>query len=602
MLTLRTRHCLGRSLTTMTHGKKKFDHLPLAQKGPLEVPFSGRLLLDNPFYNKGTCFTSQERLNLHLKGLLPTNIQTLDEQVARAYQQYSAQPDDLSKNTFMTSMAEQNSVLYYRLIQDHLREMFSIIYTPTEGDAIQNYSRIFRRPDGCFLSIKHPEEVEERLSKFVREGEPDGGVDYIVVSDGEQILGIGDQGIGGILISVAKLALTTICAGIHPDRTLPVVLDTGTDNEGLLNDNLYLGHRFKRVRGQAYDDFVDKFIRTAKKLYPKAYIHFEDFGLANARRLLNKYRNEFTVFNDDVQGTGCVTLAAIMAGLHINQVKMDDLRVVLFGAGTAGCGIAEQVQTAIATQSGKSKEEVANQIWCVDKPGLLLDNMGDSLSIAQKPYARKASEWDGKDAKSLLSIIAEVKPHVLIGTSTKPGAFTKEVVQEMAKHVDRPIILPLSNPTRLHEAKPEDVIHWTDGRALVATGSPFPAVEYNGKEIEVAECNNSVCFPGIGLGGVLCQTKLMTDKMLVAAVTALAREAPAMKDPGKALVPDVEDARSVSVKIAMAVIRCAEEEGLAQVRDIPQSDDELQEWVEAQMWDPVYRPYVEAKDALHAPR
>ncbi|ETI28731.1 hypothetical protein G647_01182 [Cladophialophora carrionii CBS 160.54] len=586
----------------MTHGKKKFEHLPLAQKGPLEVPFSGRLLLDNPFYNKGTCFTSQERVDFHLKGLLPTNIQTLDEQVDRAYQQYSAQPNDLAKNTFMTSMAEQNSVLYYRLIQDHLREMFSIIYTPTEGDAIQNYSRIFRRPDGCFLSIKHPEEVEERLSKFVREGEPDGGVDYIVVSDGEQILGIGDQGIGGILISVAKLALMTICAGLHPDRTLPVVLDTGTNNEELLNDDLYLGHRFARVRGQSYDDFVDKFMRTAKKLYPNAYIHFEDFGLTNARRLLDRYQTEYTVFNDDIQGTGCVTLAAIMAGLHINRVKMTDLRVVLFGAGSAGCGIAEQVQTAIATESKKSKEEVANQIWCVDKPGLLLDNMNDTLSIAQKPYARKAAEWEGKDTKSLQSVVAEVKPHVLIGTSTKPGSFTKEVVQEMAKHVDRPIILPLSNPTKLHEAKPEDLIHWTDGRALVATGSPFPPVKYNGKEIEVAECNNSVCFPGIGLGGVLCKAKLMTDKMLVAAVSALAREAPAMNDPGKALVPDVEHARSVSVKIAMAVIRCAEEQGLAQTRDIPQSDDELQEWVEAQMWDPVYRPYVKAKNALHASR
>jgi malate dehydrogenase (oxaloacetate-decarboxylating) len=349
----------------MTHDNNTFEHLPLALKGPLKVPFTGRLRLDSPFYNKGTCFSSEERVDLHLKGLLPTNIQTLDEQVNRAYQQYSAQPDDLSKNTFMTSMAEQNTVLYYRLIQDHLREMFSIIYTPTEGDAIQNYSRIFRRPDGCFLSIKHPEEVEERLSKFVRAGEADGGVDYIVVSDGEQILGIGDQGVGGILISVAKLALMTICAGLHPDRTLPVVLDTGTDNEELLNDTLYLGHCFKRVRGQAYDEFADKFVRTAKKLFPKAYIHFEDFGLTNARRLLDRYRKEYTVFNDDIQGTGCVTLAAIMAGLHINKVKMTDLRVVLFGSGTAGCGIAEQVQTAIATQAEKSKEEIANQIWWV---------------------------------------------------------------------------------------------------------------------------------------------------------------------------------------------------------------------------------------------
>ncbi|KIW77645.1 hypothetical protein Z517_07477 [Fonsecaea pedrosoi CBS 271.37] len=574
-------------------GQGKFDHLPLAAKGPLKVPLYGRVLLDNPFYNKGTCFTSQERLDFGLKGLLPTNIQKLDEQVMRAYQQYCNQPDDLSKNTFMTSMAEQNTVLYYRLIQDHLREMFSIIYTPTEGDAIENYSRVFRRPDGCFLSIKHPDEVEERLSKFVSKNEPDGGVDYIVVSDGEEILGIGDQGVGGILISVAKLALMTICSGLHPDRTLPVVLDTGTDNENLLNDNLYLGHRFRRVRGQQYDDFCDKFIRTAKKLYPKAYIHFEDFGLPNARRLLDKYRSEFPVFNDDIQGTGCVTLAAIMAGLHINGVKMSDLRVVIFGAGTAGCGIAEQIQAAIATQSEKSKEDVANQIWCVDKPGLLLDNMGDTLSIAQKPFARKTSEWQGKDTKSLASIIAEVKPHILIGTSTVPGAFNREAVQEMAKHVERPMIFPLSNPTRLHEAKPEDLIRWTDGRALVATGSPFPPVRHNGREIEVAECNNSVCFPGIGLGGVLCRTKLVTDKMLVAAVTALAKEAPAMQDPEKALVPGVEQARPVSVKIAMAVIRCAVEDGLAQAADIPvDSDEELQEWVEAQMWDPVYRPYV----------
>ena len=579
----------------MASDAAKDSHLTLpSTRGPLQVPLSGRLLLDSPFYNKGTGFTSQERLGFHLKGLLPTNIQTLDEQVARAYQQYSNQGDDLAKNTFMTSMAEQNTVLYYRLIQDHLKEMFSIIYTPTEGDAIENYSRVFRRPDGCFLSIKHPDEVEERMSKFVREGDPDGGVDYIVVSDGEEILGIGDQGIGGILISVAKLALTTICAGLHPDRTLPVVLDTGTDNEGLLNDELYLGHRIKRVRGEAYTDFVDRFVRTAKKLFPKAYIHFEDFGLTNARTLLDRYRNETAVFNDDIQGTGCVTLAAIMAGLHINKVKMKELRVVIFGAGTAGCGIAEQIQAAIATEAGKSKDDVVNQIWCVDKPGLLLESMGDSLSIAQKPYARPSSEgWEDKDHKSLQAIIASVKPHVLIGTSTKPGAFTKEVVQEMAQHVERPLIFPLSNPTRLHEAKPQDLAEWSEGRALVATGSPFPPVQYGGKEIEVAECNNSVCFPGIGLGAVLSRAKLVTDKMLVSAVTALAKEAPALKDPDQgALVPDVEDARRVSVKIAMAVIRCAVDDGLAQVDEIPvHNDEELQEWVQAQMWDPVYREY-----------
>lgn len=342
----------------------KYDHLPLANTGRLDVPLHGRLLLDNPFYNKGTCFTPQERTEFDLKGLLPTNIQDLDEQVTRAYQQYSNQSDDLSKNTFMTSMAEQNTVLYYRLIQDHLKEMFSVIYTPTEGDAIENFSRVFRRPDGCFLSIKHPDEVEERLARFAKD-DADGGVDYIVVSDGEEILGIGDQGIGGILISVAKLVLTTVCAGIHPDRTLPVVLDTGTDNEKLLGDPLYLGHRFRRVRGEAYDDFVDRFVKAAKKIYPKAYIHFEDFGLPNARALLDRYRDKFAVFNDDIQGTGCVTLAAIMAGLHVADIKLSDVKVVIFGAGTAGCGIAEQIQAAIATEAGKSKEEVATQIWYV---------------------------------------------------------------------------------------------------------------------------------------------------------------------------------------------------------------------------------------------
>ena len=344
-----------------------FNHLPLSQTRPLKVSLSGRLLLDNPFYNKGTCFTTSERKLFHLKGLLPTNIQTLDEQVQRAYDQYSSQKDDLAKNTFMTSMAEQNTVLYYRLIQDHVREMFSIIYTPTEGDAIENYSRVFRRPDGCFLSIKHPDEVEERMSKFVQTNEEvgGGGIDYIVVSDGEEILGIGDQGVGGILISVAKLALTTVCAGLHPDRTLPVVLDTGTDNETLLNDELYLGHHFKRVRGERYDDFVDRFVQTARKLFPQAYIHFEDFGLTNARNLLDRYRNHAPVFNDDIQGTGCVTLAAIMAGLHVNGVKLEELRVVIFGAGTAGCGIAEQIQAAIATKAGKEKDQVADQIWYV---------------------------------------------------------------------------------------------------------------------------------------------------------------------------------------------------------------------------------------------
>ena len=341
----------------------KFDHLPLSNSGPLSVPFFGRVLLDAPFYNKGTAFSASERSTFSLHGLLPTNVQNIQEQCDRAYSQYNGQPDDLAKNTFMTSMAEQNTVLYYRVIQDHLKEMFSIIYTPTEGAAIENFSRIFRRPDGCFLNIKDIDQVEQRMSNFVVEGKDSGGIDYIIVSDGEQILGIGDQGIGGILISVAKSALMTICAGLHPDRILPVVLDVGTDNKKLLDDDHYLGLRQKRIRGKEYDDFVEKFVQSSKKLFPKAYIHFEDFGVTNARRLLDRYRPQTACFNDDIQGTGCVTLAAIMAALKISKVNLPDLRMVSFGSGSAGTGIAEQVAAAMASEGGKTKEEMMKQIW-----------------------------------------------------------------------------------------------------------------------------------------------------------------------------------------------------------------------------------------------
>lgn len=316
----------------------KYDDLPLADQGPIKIPFTGRAILNDRYYNKGTAFSHDERHKLELYGMLPTNIQTLEQQVARAYDQYKTFETDLEKNTFMTSMQEQNLVLYFRLIQDHLKEMFSIIYTPTEGQAIEDYSRVFRRPDGCFLSIKHPDDVEERLSKYVVQGQEDAGIDYVVVSDGEQILGIGDQGVGAILISIAKLALTTVCAGIHPQRTLGVVLDVGTNNEKLLNDDLYLGVKQKRATGKQYDEFVDSFVKAVKKLFPKAYLHFEDFGVRNARRLLDQYRKDHAVFNDDVQGTGCVTLASIMAAAKLSDIKIGDLKVISFGAGSAGTG------------------------------------------------------------------------------------------------------------------------------------------------------------------------------------------------------------------------------------------------------------------------
>ncbi|MCJ1246874.1 NAD-dependent malic enzyme, mitochondrial [Trapelia coarctata] len=499
-------------------------------------------------------------------------------------------------------MKEQNEVLYYKvcssmmlnilwlsnrgqLIQDHLKEMFSIIYTPTEGDAIQNFSRLFRKPEGLFLNIEDQDRIHDNMSRW---GSPE-DIDYIVVTDGEEILGIGDQGVGGILISIAKLVLTTLCAGIHPARTLAVVLDCGTDNEELLNDELYLGLRRHRVRGKDYDQFVDKFVQSARRLYPRAYIHFEDFGLENARRLLDKYRSHMACFNDDVQGTGCVTLAAVMAGLHVSKLKLTDMRMVIFGSGTAGTGIADMVRDAIAADSGKSKEDAAKQIWCVDKPGLLMKSHGDHLTHGQVEYARDDKEWEGKEHNDLLSVIKEVKPHVLIGTSTKPKAFTEGVVKEMARHVDRPIIFPLSNPTRLHEADPKDLNDWTKGKALIATGSPFPPVEYDGKKYDVSECNNSEVFPAIGLGAVLSRSRLLSDKMLVAAVKALADQSPALKDPDKGLLPDVVEVRELSVQIAKAVIKQAVEEDLATEKGIPEKDDDLDAWVREQMWAPRYR-------------
>ncbi|KAJ5918514.1 hypothetical protein N7466_010506 [Penicillium verhagenii] len=566
----------------------KYNELPRSITRPLQCPYEGTTLLQTSRLNKGTAFPDEERQTFDLHGLLPPNIQTLDEQVERAYQQYSSRSDDLAKNTFMASMKAQNEVLYYKLLQTHLKEMFSIIYTPTEGDAIENYSRLFRKPEGCFLNIRDQGSIDNILTHFGNEAD----IDYIVVSDGEEILGIGDQGVGGILISVAKLVITTLCAGIHPARQLPVVLDCGTNNEELLKDELYLGLRQRRARGKEYDEFVDNFVRAARKRFPNAYIHFEDFGLDNAKRILDRYQSQIPCFNDDIQGTGCVTLAGMMAALHLSQVQMKDVRVVIFGSGTAGTGIADQIADTIATETHRPKSEASKQIWCIDKPGLLFKSMAEKLTPAQTPFAREDTEWPSEKQNDLLSVIQHVKPHVLIGTSTKPKAFTEEIIREMAKHVDRPIIFPLSNPTRLHEAEPKDLYKWTDGRALVATGSPFPPVEYDGVKYEIAECNNSTCFPGIGLGAVLSRTRLVSKKMLVAAVEALKARSPALDDPNKPLLPDVEDVREISVDIAAAVIKCSVREGLAQEEGIPSEDDDLREWIRAQMWEAAYQSLV----------
>ncbi|KAF9882840.1 NAD-dependent malic enzyme, mitochondrial [Aspergillus nanangensis] len=550
----------------------------------LLIKAQGKEVITSTRFNKGSAFTEEERRLFKLHGLVPPNIHTLDEQVYRTYQQYKGYEDDLGKNTFLASMKAQSEVLYYKvilhlrtviavwpqcslgqLVQTHLKEIFSIIYTPTEGDAILNYSRLFRKAEGCFLNINDQDGIEESLFNFASGQD----IDYIVVSDGEQILGLGDQGVGAILISIAKLVLSTLCGGIHPSRQLPVVLDCGTDNETLLKDDLYLGLHQSRARGENYDQFVDKFVKTARKVFPRAYIHFEDFGLNNARRILDRFRCHVPCFNDDIQGTGCVCLAALLAAFHISDIKLEDARIVIYGSGSAGMGIADQIVDAIATETNQSKAEASKRIWCLDKPGLLVRSLGNQLTSAQAPFAREDDEWPRGKATDLLTVVQEVNPHVLIGTSTKPKAFTEDIIREMAKHVFRPIVFPLSNPTRLHEACPKDINHWTNGRALIATGSPFPPVERHGMKYEIAECNNSTCFPGIGLGVVLSRTRLVSNKMLVAAVKALASRSPALQDPSQPLLPDVEDVREISVDIARAVIRTAVQEGYAQEKNIP---------------------------------
>jgi malate dehydrogenase (oxaloacetate-decarboxylating) len=562
---------------------------PLYAKGPVETPYAGVELLNTAHLNKGTAFSEQERRDFGLEALLPTAVHSLQQQLDRAWSQYKARTTDLARNVFLTSLKEQNEVLYYRLVLDHLSEVFSIVYTPTEGEAIQNYSQIFRRPEGIFLDIHKVDEVDARLAKGCNTDE----IDYIVVTDGEEILGIGDQGVGGILISVAKLMLTTICAGIHPSRTLPVVLDCGTDNQKHLDDPLYLGLREKRVRGKEYDDLIHTFITSARKRYPKAILHFEDFGLTNARRILDQYRFDYPCFNDDVQGTGCVTLAAIVAALRISNQGLPDLRMVVFGAGSAGVGIADQVRDAIAAERKIGKEEAAKQIYLIDKPGLLTTD--SDASDAQKGFLKDASDWKSRDL-DLMGVVKNVKPNVLIGTSTVPGSFTKEIVQEMARNVERPIILPLSNPTKLHEAVPQDLLHWTDGKALVATGSPFDPVKgpwgKGGKEIEVvpAECNNSVVFPGIALGSVLSRTKLVTDEMLVAAVEGVASMSPSKDDPTAPLLPGVDIVRKVSVRVARNVIKAAVKGKVSQQANIPEDDEKLDRCIKEQMWQAEYRP------------
>jgi malate dehydrogenase (oxaloacetate-decarboxylating) len=549
-----------------------------------ETTLRGRSILKSPRLNKGVAFSIEERQELGLNGLLPPAVLTLEEQVSRSYEQFTDQPDDLSKYVYLSLLRARNEILFYRLVSEHISEMLPIVYTPTIGLAIQRYSQVYRGPHGLYLSIDDQDGIEEAF-KNLRVHSDD--IDLIVATDGERILGIGDWGIGGIDIAIGKLTVYTAAGGIDPSRVLPVILDVGTNRESLLDNPLYIGRRHPRIRGGRYDAFIDTFVKTATRMFPNAMLHWEDFALPNARPILERYRNDFCTFNDDIQGTGAVSLAVVLSAVRASDIPLEQHRIVVFGAGSAGIGIVEQIRDEMV-RNGLPKEEANRKFWCIDKYGLQIENMA-SLDDFQCPYARSVSEvtsWDytTDNRISFEEVIRQVHPTILIGTSTVGGAFTEEIVRVMAAYVNRPIILPMSNPTSNSEAIPIDLINWTKGRALIATGSPFKPVLYNGITYEIGQANNAFVFPGIGLGTIVSQAERVTDNMLAAASVAVA-EMVDISEPGSSLLPPVERLHEVSLNVAIHVVQAAVKDGVA--RKIPA--DILQAVQEA-MWQPEYRP------------
>lgn len=555
----------------------------------LETNQSGHDLLDNPRLNKGSAFSQQERAIFKLEGKLPYQVESIEEQIERTYKQYSAFTSDLSKNIYLNNLHDTNETLFYRLVGEHIQEMLPIIYTPTIGEAVEKFSLELRRPRGIYISYPDMDRMDEIIANRANYL-----VDIVVVTDGEGVLGIGDQGIGGMNICIGKLMCYVLCAGVNPLKKLAVTLDVGTNNQHLLNDPMYLGWRHERISQEQYDEFIDKFVTCIRKHLPTAFLHWEDFGRENARRNLERYRDKFCTFNDDVQGTGAVTLAAILAGIHTAGSNLVDERIVFFGAGTAGTGIADQLFAAMLRQ-GLSEEDARKRFYLIDRQGVLVDDM-KGLTPFQKPYARSAEEiaqWDFEgDNADLLAVINNVKPTILIGCSAVSGAFNEQVVTTMAQHVERPIILPLSNPTSHAEAHPANLYKWSQGRALVATGSPFGEINYEGKKIRIAQSNNAFIFPGLGLGVIACRPKLLTDKMIWAAAEALSKCSPAFDDPSAPLLPDLADIQSISYKVATAVIEQARKENL----DTFQCELTPDEAIKHVAWQAEYYPYSKGKE------
>ena len=535
-------------------------------------------VLNDPFLNKGTAFTKEERKELELTGLLPPQIQTIEEQAEQVYAQYKSKEPLINKRRFLMEIFDTNRTLFYYLFSQHVVEFMPIVYDPVIAENIENYSELFVNPQNAvYLSIDSPETIEESLRNATKDRE----IRLIVATDAEGILGIGDWGTNGVDISVGKLMVYTAAAGIDPKSVLPVVLDAGTNRETLLEDKLYLGNRHKRVYGDKYYDFVDKFVQIAEKLFPRLYLHFEDFGRSNAANVLHKYWKTYPVFNDDIQGTGIITLAGILGALKISGEKLTDQRYMCFGAGTAGAGIADRIYQEML-QQGLSENEARNRFYLVDKQGLLFDDM-DDLTPEQKPFARKRTEFNNaNELTNLEAAVKAVRPTILVGTSTQPNTFTETIVKEMASYTARPIIFPLSNPTKLAEATAENLIKWTEGKALVATGIPADPVEYNGVTYEIGQANNALIYPALGLGAIASTAKLMTNEMISKAAHSLGGIVDTTK-PGAATLPPVSKLTEFSQRVAEAVGQCALDQKLNR-EDIT----DIKEAIEKIKWTPKY--------------
>ncbi len=563
----------------------------------LEVSLAGQLLLDYPLLNKGMAFSDQERREFGLLGLLPPHFAPMEEQLERNYENYRRKESDIERYIFLMALQDRNETLFYSLLDRHISEMMPIIYTPVVGAASQMYSHIYRRPRGLYISYRHRGEIKQLLSNA-----PHPDVAVIVVTDGERVLGLGDLGVGGMGIPVGKLSLYTLCAGIHPATTLPIFLDVGTGNEELLKDPLYIGWRHERVRGRDYDDFIEEFVNAVIETFPGAptvLLQWEDFARQNARRLLDKYQDRLCSFNDDIQGTGAVALAGLLAAVKVNGERLGDQRIVMFGAGSAATGIADQIVAAMINE-GCLEQEAISKLWLIDVGGLIHTGRGDIEEIS-RPFAQpkeKIADWQvaERDHITLADVVKNLQPTVLIGTAAQPGAFTQDIVQEMARHVARPVIFPLSNPTSRCEAKPADLLAWTSGRAIVATGSPFADVPQSitggGRPRKIGQCNNAYVFPGVGLGVIASGARRVNQEMFVAAARALSEMSPALHDRMASLFPDLKDIRAVSRHVAMAVSLEAQASGLADAT----SREELERRVDEKMWTPRYLSYRRQAD------